>query len=180
MTRIRTLLGKIPVFPFEGPAKVAYNAFLIFSALAGTIITSYRLTFKLYDFDAIYWIITVVYILDIPYTFNQSVKKGLKISTDRPSIARQYLRGWFAVDIVASIPFAWLFYVSGKEHKKPGEGDGCHDVHGEPPRGAVVLCSGGRWSVTLHGLVERVRDVQDVDDRDDPVMASKSYRSTVT
>jgi hypothetical protein len=112
MTQLRGLPGKIPVFPFEGPAKVFYNGFLIFSALAGTIITSYRLTFKLYDFDAIYWIITIVYILDIPYTFNQSVKKGLKIHADRKSIARQYLRGWFAVDIVASIPFAWLFYVT--------------------------------------------------------------------
>ena len=112
MLQIRKLAGRIPVFPFEGPAKVAYNAFLIFSALAGTIITSYRLTFKLYDFDAIYWIITIVYVLDIPYTFNQSVKKGLKIYTDRASISRLYLRGWFAVDLVACIPFSWLFYVT--------------------------------------------------------------------
>ena len=112
MPQIRRALGKIPVFPFEGPAKVTYNAFLIFSALAGTIITSYRLTFKLYDFDAIYWIITIIYILDIPYTFNQSVKKGLKIYSDRPSISRQYLRGWFAVDLIACIPFSWLFSVT--------------------------------------------------------------------
>jgi voltage-gated potassium channel len=91
---------------------VVYNAFLIFSALAGTIITSYRLTFKLYDFDAIYWIITIVYLLDIPYTFNQSVKKGLKVYTDHRSIARLYLRGWFTVDLIASIPFAWCFSVT--------------------------------------------------------------------
>src|SRR5208282_6360492 len=112
MLQIRKLLRKIPVFPFEGPSKVAYNAFLILSALAGTIITSYRLTFKLYDFDAIYWIITIVYLLDIPYTFNQSVKKGLTISSDRRSIARMYLRGWFAVDLLASIPFTWIFFVT--------------------------------------------------------------------
>jgi Cyclic nucleotide-binding domain/Ion transport protein len=112
MTQPRELLRKFPVFPFEGPSKVAYNAFLIFSALAGTIITSYRLTFKLYDFDAIYWIITIVYILDIPYTFNQSVKKGLKIYSDRASISRLYLRGWFAVDLLACIPFSWLFFVT--------------------------------------------------------------------
>ena len=87
MTQIRRLLGKIPVFPSEGPAKVFYNGFLILSALAGTIITSYRLTFRLHDFDAIYWIITIIYIVDIPYTFNQSVKKGLKIFSDRRSIA---------------------------------------------------------------------------------------------
>lgn len=112
MPQVKDILRKIPVFPYEGPSKVAYNAFLIFSALAGTIITSYRLTFRLYDFDALYWIITIVYILDIPYTFNQSVKKGLKIYSDRASISRLYLRGWFAVDLVASVPFAWLFFVT--------------------------------------------------------------------
>ena len=112
MLQVKELLRKIPVFPFDGPAKVIYNGFLIFSALAGTIITSYRLTFKLYDFDAIYWIITIVYLLDIPYTFNQSVKKGLKIYGDRRSIARMYLRSWFAVDMLASIPFTWIFFVT--------------------------------------------------------------------
>jgi hypothetical protein len=112
MLQVRKILDKIPVFPFEGPSKVFYNAFVIFSALAGTIITSYRLTFRLYDFDAIYWIITIVYLLDIPYTFNQTVKKGLKIYSDRKSIARLYLRSWFPVDVLAAIPFAWLFYVT--------------------------------------------------------------------
>jgi hypothetical protein len=112
MERIRKFLRKFPVFSYEGPAKVAYNGFLIFSSLAGTIITSYRLTFKLYDFDAIYWLITAIYLLDIPYTFNQSVKKGLTVYSDRRSIARQYLRSWFAVDVLASIPFTWLFAIT--------------------------------------------------------------------
>jgi voltage-gated potassium channel len=106
------LLKRIPVFPFEGPSKVVYNAFIIFSALAGTIITSYRLTFRHHDFDAIYWIITIVYLLDIPYTFNQAVKKGLTVHTDRRSIARLYLRSWLVVDVIAAIPFAWVFYVT--------------------------------------------------------------------
>ena len=95
MDRIKAFFRKFPVFPYEGAGTVAYNGFLIFSSLAGTIITSYRLTFQLYDFDAIYWLITVVYLLDIPYTFNQSLKKGLKVYTDRASIAKLYLRSWF-------------------------------------------------------------------------------------
>jgi hypothetical protein len=112
MEQIKKFLRNFPVFPYEGAAKVVYNGFLIFSALAGTIITSYRLTFRLYDFDAIYWIITVVYLLDIPYTLNQSVKKGMTVYSDRRSIARLYLRSWFAVDVIASIPFAWVFYIT--------------------------------------------------------------------
>src|SRR5208337_4655063 len=92
--------SRIPVFRYDGTAKVFYNAFLILAALAGTIITSYRLTFQHFQFDAVYWLITIIYLLDIPYTFNQAVKKGLVVSADRRSIARMYLRGWFAVDVI--------------------------------------------------------------------------------
>jgi hypothetical protein len=116
MVDIKKVLRAIPVFRYDGSAKVIYNAFLIFSALAGTIITSYRLTFRDVRLDVLYWLITAVYILDIPYTFNQAVKKGLDIFTDRRSIARLYLRGWFAVDVIAAIPFAAVFLVlTGRE-----------------------------------------------------------------
>ncbi|HUI69347.1 MAG TPA: cyclic nucleotide-binding domain-containing protein [Spirochaetia bacterium] len=101
----------IPVFRYDGPAKVIYNAVLIIAALSGTIITSYRLTFQHFQFDCIHWLITAVYLLDIPYTFNQSVRKGLVVYSDRRSIARMYLRGWFTVDVISGLPLAWLFSV---------------------------------------------------------------------
>ncbi len=99
----------IPVFRYDGPAKVIYNTILIFAALTGTITTSYRLTFQEYQTDWLYWLITVIYILDIPYSFNLAVKKGLTVYADRRSIARMYLRGWFTLDLIACIPFAWVF-----------------------------------------------------------------------
>ncbi|MGA2974596.1 MAG: cyclic nucleotide-binding domain-containing protein [Spirochaetia bacterium] len=111
MIQVRKILRDIPIFRYDGTAKIVYNSFIIFAALAGTIVTSYRLTFRIYDFDALYWIITAVYLLDIPYTFNQSVKKGLTVYSDRRSIARLYLRGWFWVDVIAAIPFTWFFSI---------------------------------------------------------------------
>ena len=83
MVDMKKVLGRIPVFRYDGTAKVMYNAFLIFASLAGTIITSYRLTFRDIRLDVLYWLITAVYVLDIPYTFNQSVKKGLVVYADR-------------------------------------------------------------------------------------------------
>jgi len=104
----RGLFRIVPVFRYDGTAKVVYNSFFIFAALMGTIITSYRLTFGDVRLDALYWIITAAYVLDIPYSFNQAVKKGRNVYSDRRSIARLYLRGWFAVDVIAAVPFAWL------------------------------------------------------------------------
>ena len=103
------LSRSIPVFRYDGTLKVFYNGFLILAALAGTIITSYRLTFQHFQFDTVYWLITIVYLLDIPWTFNQSIKKGLVVYADRRSIARMYLRGWFPVDLVSGLPLAWMF-----------------------------------------------------------------------
>jgi voltage-gated potassium channel len=112
--------GGLPVFRYNSTAKVFYNAFLILTALTGTIITSYRLTFQHFQFDAVYWIISVVYLLDIPYTFNQAVKKGLVVYSDRRSIARMYLRGWFAVDVISGLPLAWMFsFFSGASPESP-------------------------------------------------------------
>jgi hypothetical protein len=109
MALIGRTLARIPVFRHDGRIKIVYNAILILVSLAGTIITSYRLTFGIEDADALYWIITTIYLLDILYSFNQSVKVGLAVHTDRRTIARRYLRGWFIVDVIASFPFAWFF-----------------------------------------------------------------------
>jgi hypothetical protein len=96
-------------FPHEGIGKTLYNTLLVLAALAGTIVTSYRLTFGVRAFDLLYWLITAAYLLDIAWGFNLAVKKGLTTLSDRRGIARHYLRGWFAVDLAAALPFGWLF-----------------------------------------------------------------------
>jgi hypothetical protein len=103
-----SILKKIPVFRFDGTAKIIYNVVFIFVSLVGTIITSYRLTFGDTRLDVVYWAITAAYILDIPYTFNQAVKKGRKVYSDRRTIALAYLRGWLAIDVISAFPFTWL------------------------------------------------------------------------
>ena len=82
------------------------------SALAGTIITSYRLTFQHFQFDAVYWVITVVYLLDIPYTFNQSVKKGLVVLRGQaqhcPHVPARLVRRGL---VISGLPLAWMFSI---------------------------------------------------------------------
>lgn len=115
-----TMAFAIPVFAHDGRHKMFYNAILIAVALAGTIVTSYRLTFGYPDCDAVYWIVTAVYALDIPFCFNQAVKRGRKVYGDRRSIAGLYLRGWFAVDVLSAVPFAFLLSAAFGGEPKAG------------------------------------------------------------
>ncbi len=119
---------QIPVFAHDGRHKVFYNAFLIAAALAGTTVTSYRLTFHRPDYDIIYWLITAIYILDIPYCFNQAVKLGHKVIGDRRSIARHYLGGWFTVDVLSAVPFAFLVSVGFGGEPAAGQAGAILDV----------------------------------------------------
>jgi len=107
--------ASLAVFPHEGLSKTLYNALLLLAVLAGTILTSYRFTFGVRDFDLLYWLITAAYLLDIAYCLNLSVKRGLTVLSGRRGIARNYLHGWFAVDLLAALPFGWLFSVLSPE-----------------------------------------------------------------
>src|SRR4030042_7195555 len=89
----KAMANRIPVFPHEGIGKTFYKALLLLAALAGTVITSYRLPFGARDFDALYWLITAVYLLDIACSFNQAVKKGLVGLAARKRNARHSLAG---------------------------------------------------------------------------------------
>jgi hypothetical protein len=102
------MTATIPVFSHDGRHKVFYNAFLILASLAGTAVTSYRLTFSYSHYDTLYWVITAIYALDILYCFNQGIKKGPTVIGDRRGIARAYLRGWFTVDLISVVPFAFI------------------------------------------------------------------------
>ncbi len=122
------MAGMIPVFAHDGRHKMIYNSILIAAALAGTIVTSYRFTFRYADLDAVYWITTAVYALDILFCFNQAVKRGHKVYGDRRSIARLYLRGWFAVDVLTAIPFSFLFSAAFGGEPRAGAAGAVLDV----------------------------------------------------
>jgi len=97
------------VIPYESRLKIGRDIALTVVILAATLITAYRFTFNTEKPDAIYWFTILVYAIDIPYGFRQSVKRGLVVHDDRGSIARHYMKTWFALDVVCAIPFTFLF-----------------------------------------------------------------------
>jgi voltage-gated potassium channel len=112
------VLTSFSVFRYTSRIKVVWEIFVVVTVLASTLFTAFHIIFGVFQFDLIYWLITVVYILDILYRFNLSVKKGLIVHETRRAIARNYLRGWFTIDLIAAIPFP--FIISGLLGGAPG------------------------------------------------------------
>jgi hypothetical protein len=106
---MHSLVKKVPVAAADSGFRVAWDVIAILTILSSSIAVSYRLTFGRDVLDAAYWIFAALYILDLLAGFNTSVRVRLETISDRRSIARAYLRGWFTVDLLAAIPFTAVF-----------------------------------------------------------------------
>ena len=51
----------------------------------------------------------VLFVLDICVNFNMGFYTRGSLCEDRVAIARRYLRSWFALDVLSTFPFNWLF-----------------------------------------------------------------------
>jgi hypothetical protein len=93
------------VFNSDSRFKTVWNLLVIAAVLIFSFVFSYRLTFHIYKSDLLYWALFTVFLLDILVNFNSAVKSDFTISTDRKTIAKKYLKGWFTVDFLIAFPF---------------------------------------------------------------------------
>ncbi len=98
------------IISHDSRAKNSWNLIVIFCSILFAIVQSYRLTFSDDHPDIIYWTCIGIFALDIVLNFNFAVRIGLKLFNDYPSIARNYLKGWFFIDLLAAIPFSGILY----------------------------------------------------------------------
>lgn len=56
----------------------------------------------------LWFLFSLIGLLDIVLTFNSSFERNGVIIKDRRQIARRYLRGWFWLDLIANLPFLFL------------------------------------------------------------------------
>lgn len=82
---------------------------MVVAVFVSALIIPYRIISGQDHTDLLYWVITVVFSLDILVAFNTEVKTGLHVLTDRQSVARQYIKTWFFIDLLAALPLAPLF-----------------------------------------------------------------------
>ncbi len=105
------MLAIVPVFRHDSRFKVVADAAMVAMVVFWTLSTSYHLTFGSFEFGAWYWLCTAVYLLDMGWSFNQAVKRELVVCATRTQIRDNYLRSWFAIDLLAALPLSWAFHL---------------------------------------------------------------------
>lgn len=68
-------------------------------------IITYGEVFRGFRFDALYYSLNLVFLVDFLLNCRTTMKKGYLRIEDPRSIFRHYLRGWFVVDFIAAFPF---------------------------------------------------------------------------
>jgi voltage-gated potassium channel len=78
---------------------------ILVSVLAFLFIITFRIVFQDFRGDTLYYALNLLLFADIGVNFVSKVKLGhLRLET-WPEIVRHYLKGWFAIDVVAAFPF---------------------------------------------------------------------------
>ena len=92
----------------ENRYKEFWDIYIIFITLFTGIEIPLRLAFSYPTGTSIFWaelLISTSFALDILINFHVAYKSGNRYITSKSKIASKYLRGWFSIDLIATIPF---------------------------------------------------------------------------
>lgn len=100
---------KLPLISHNSRIKIGWDMLLVIAVFASGLIIPYRMVSGHEPADYFYWLITIIFFIDIIVIFNTEIKTGLNLLADRKSVVKQYLTTWFLLDFLAAFPFAPLF-----------------------------------------------------------------------
>ena len=103
------------IYP-ESTLKTKWDIFIAVVLITSCMLTPIELAFFMNKTDS--WnitniIIDIMFLLDILIIFNTAYyDDDFKLIEDRVLIAKDYVTGWFTVDVIAIVPFD-LFFMNG-------------------------------------------------------------------
>ncbi len=100
---------KAPMISRNSTMKIGWDLLMVMAVFASGLIIPYRMLSGQNPTDFLYWLITIIFCMDIILTFNTEVKTGWTVLADRKSVAKRYLTTWFLLDLLAALPLAPLF-----------------------------------------------------------------------
>lgn len=115
-----SISSKILFFP-DSKFKAVWNALMIFLTLYTATVLPYQLSFIVYSENWLYLDGTIdsFFLLDILITFNSAYADVTgKIVTSRKTIVKKYIKSWFFIDLISSIPLEFLYTSSPESSTK--------------------------------------------------------------
>lgn len=106
---------QIPLIHPESRFKVVWEVYILIITVAVTVVAPLIVVFDL-EMTPILWIfdilVTLTFAVDIVVQFNTGYFEHRELISDRSKIAQRYLKGWFFLDLLATLPFTWIFVSS--------------------------------------------------------------------
>ncbi|MCX7983237.1 MAG: cyclic nucleotide-binding domain-containing protein [Syntrophales bacterium] len=99
---------KIPLLSSHSKIKVSWDLVVVISTFTSSLVIPYRLASNQHQADFLYWLITLIFFLDIIFNLNTEVRRGLNSYTHRRDIAKYYLTRWFLIDLLAFLPWVTI------------------------------------------------------------------------
>ena len=106
---------QLPIIHPDSRFKILWEILILVMTVAVTIVAPLMVVFHLTAtpfFLAFDIFVTLVFALDIAVQFNTAFSVRHELITDRKAIAKRYLRGWFVLDLLATLPVTWFFTTS--------------------------------------------------------------------
>lgn len=93
------------LIPYNHPFRILWNIMMLFAILFFLFIITYRVVFRTFSGDALYYFLNALFVADIGLNFVTKVKLGhVRLETPE-KIRKNYLKGWFTIDLISAIPF---------------------------------------------------------------------------
>ncbi len=93
------------LIPHNHPARIAWNFIVLGSILLFLFVFTYRIVFQTFAANWLYVALDSLFLADLLVALNTKVKRGYLRLETRREVTRSYLRGFFAIDAIAAVPF---------------------------------------------------------------------------
>ena len=87
------------------PLRIAWNILMLVAIPSFLFVITYRVVFHIFTDDLLYYVLSALFVADIGFNFITKVKSGYIRLETVSELSRAYLKGWFAIDVLAAFPF---------------------------------------------------------------------------
>ncbi|MEI6386595.1 MAG: ion transporter [Spirochaetota bacterium] len=96
---------KLPVFAWDSRLRTVWNAFVLCAILAFAFVITYGEVFRGFGINPLFLVLNLIFLVDFLLNCRTTIKQGHIRITEPKAIFSAYLRGGFAIDLIAAIPF---------------------------------------------------------------------------